>query len=302
MRESVKFYIPGFAQQDKFIFNTMFIDYMKENPDKFRNCEIQSIFDCFTPMIWNGGRSIRNEMFSLDDCKTIINTINEKGISVRFTCTNSLIEQKHLNEYFSNTILEYANESKINDVLVYSDILEEYIRDKYPNLRICYSTTKCDSSIDSINKVIESKKYLSIVPDFNLNNTDELFSIEDKSNIELLINESCCPGCQDRAMHYKMYSSNNIKYGKNIFTEDNIAGECDHTEYKSCDLLELINKNNKAISVDDLYSKYYDAGFRNFKIAGRDFTISRNLVAYVYYMVKPEYQLEVISHFLQIFC
>ena len=84
---------------------------------------------------------------------------------------------------------------------------------------------------------------------------------------------------------------------KNI--EDIPKFECIHPEIKEKTFYELIKTNPSHITVGDLYNKYVPAGFRHFKMIGRsdwDLAIAEY---YLYYMVKPEYQTEVLSQLIR---
>ena len=60
----------------------------------------------------------------------IIKTYNAFDVPVRFTWTNSLLEEKHLNDTYCNLIMELANNGR-NQVLVNRDVLGDYLRKTY---------------------------------------------------------------------------------------------------------------------------------------------------------------------------
>ena len=66
---------------------------------------------------------------------------NSRGIPLRFTFTNPLIEEKHLSDKVCNDILKMADNG-MNEVIVMSPILEQYIRENYPGYKITSSTCK----------------------------------------------------------------------------------------------------------------------------------------------------------------
>ena len=78
---------------------------MKDYPDKFReNYKIGSVYGTFPGAIWNGGRAV----FGLAQKKDIISTLNiynSRNIPVRFTWTNSLLEEKHVYDTYCNLIM-----------------------------------------------------------------------------------------------------------------------------------------------------------------------------------------------------
>ena len=121
--------------------NQVIINLMKEYPEKFRdNYEIGSVYGTFPGAIWNGGRAVIG-VTQKSDMEKIISTYNSFGVPVRFTWTNSLIEEKHLDDTYCNLIMSVADNGK-NQVLVNKQILEDYLRKRYPDFKYISSTTK----------------------------------------------------------------------------------------------------------------------------------------------------------------
>lgn len=284
----VNFYIPSIYHLSK--LNVSFYDYMVQNENKFHSCKISSVYGTMPGMIWDGGRLIEQHKLKDYDWKRIIDEYNRRGISVRFACTNSMLEEKHFYDYYCNDILSYADNG-LNEIIVNSYLFEEYLRSKFKTYKYISSTTKCIADIEKLNAEI-NKSYALVVPDFNLNNTDSLFNIQHPEKCEILLNDSCGKGCINRKKDYCSVSLRNI--GK---TPDFIT-ECPFVTYKQMSLFDLINKNPACVKVDDLYSKYVPLGFNNFKIVGRGKSPYYCIEAYVYYMVKDEFKWEVLSYFL----
>lgn len=69
------------------------------------------------------------------------------GISARLTFSNSLLTKKHLSDKKCNDLCRLFDAgSKIrNGVIIYSDLLLDYIKEKYPNL---YFVSSTDQSAD----------------------------------------------------------------------------------------------------------------------------------------------------------
>lgn len=129
----VNFYIPGLNFK---LFKTFLnvAEYMKMQPKYVHedSC-IKAFYGCFANSIWNGGRINSNEPLSVDRMQTAISLINDLGIAVRYTFTNSLIRKEHLLDENCNRQMILANNGK-NEVLVNSDMLETFLRDVYPKL------------------------------------------------------------------------------------------------------------------------------------------------------------------------
>ena len=128
--KTIYWHLPGFCYF--FYLNQAVIHMMHEYPDKFNEgYKIGSVYGTFPGAIWNGGRAVFG-IYSKSDMEKVIETYNKYDIPVRFTWTNSLIEEKHLNDTYCNLIMELADNGK-NQVLVNTDVLEHYLREKYPH-------------------------------------------------------------------------------------------------------------------------------------------------------------------------
>ena len=121
------------------------------------NGSIDSIFGSFPTVIWNGGRNILNNgIVSLPKAQSIIDYFHNQNMPIRFVFTNSLLQKKHLNDYYSNEILSMIDEN--NDwIILSSQLLYDYVKLKYPNLKIIRSITtlvpECyDNIIENIDK------------------------------------------------------------------------------------------------------------------------------------------------------
>ena len=130
----------------------------------------------------------------------VINSMNEMDIAVRYTFTNPLITEKHLNDTYCNILLELGDNGK-NEILVNSPVLEDYIRKNFPSYRLISSTTKClRNESDIINEL--NKDYELVVLDSAFNNKDVLFTLPHREKIELLVNHYCLDDCPMREKHY----------------------------------------------------------------------------------------------------
>lgn len=168
---------------------------LERNPEFFReNLEIASFFGEFPTSRWNGGRYANNDQCDAAFVKQVVKSINSKGIPVRFTYTNPLLTKQDLADDYCNFCMEVADNG-MNEVLVVSPILEEYIRKKYPHFKINSSTCKEIRDMDLLNAELK-KDYSLIVLDYNLNNQFELLeNIAEKEKCEILVNACCVPNC-----------------------------------------------------------------------------------------------------------
>jgi hypothetical protein len=125
------------------------------------------------------------------------------NIPVRFTFTNCLLEEQHLNDTYCNMILEVFNTGQ-NEIICNKEVLENYIREKYGNrYKYISSTTKRLINKEEQLKELDKNYYL-VVLDYDYNkNLDFLKQIPNKEKCELLCNAVCRPNCPFRVRHYQ---------------------------------------------------------------------------------------------------
>lgn len=292
-----RFHLPDFAGHFK--FNLIFIEFLNKFPEYFREgVEIASVYGVFPPSLWNGGRTqggVSNKNF----VKAVINSFNERGIPLRFTFTNPMLEKKHLSDDFCNMVMNLANNG-LNEVIVVSPLLEDYIRKNYPKYKITSSTCKRILNAEKLSTELD-KDYHIVVIDYDLNHDfDTLGKIKDKQKCELLVNACCNPKCPMRSGHYEAIGLQQIAYANHVrkykdvpFNQENLLRE--HPEisvYADCECagrsLFEVKKLENHISPDEIWEKYIPMGFEQFKIEGRTFETFNLLEHYLYYMIKPE--------------
>jgi hypothetical protein len=280
----INIFLPGFYENFHLII--FLHDWMEREPELFNDgMKISSAYGCFPGNIWNGGRVIIGAA-SKEDILYAVQEYNSRGIAIRFTYTNPCLERIHLFDTYCNLCMELADNGK-NEVLVNSDLLEEFIRGAYPNYKIVSSTTKCLYDLDLIQKELE-KDYHLVVLDSSLNNTEQLFSLDHKEKIELIVNHYCADSCPRRKTHYKLVGEAQLEYAAINFPCDNIKRS-----------FQEIQVNKSFISPAMIYDKYLKAGFQNFKLDGRGFKKSKVIESFAYYLAKPEYRMlvqEKLSH------
>lgn len=291
----VRFHLPDFAGHFK--FNLVFAAMLKNCPQYFRDdIEIASFYGVFPPSLWNGGRT-QGGTCDKNFIKTVINSFNSQGIPLRFTFTNPMLEKKHLSDKFCNMVMSLANNG-LNEVIVVSPILEEYIRKTYPKYKITSSTCKRLTDPDALSDELE-RDYHIVVVDYDLNNKfDVLEKIPHKEKCELLVNACCEPGCKRRVEHYRSiglqqiaYCNHVKKYPNTPFDMSKYSDETLSSTFKCPSMDRMfyeIKELSTHISPDAIYEKYLPMGFNQFKIEGRTSGILNLLETYMYYMIKPE--------------
>ncbi len=253
--------------------------------------KIASVFGAFPPSLWNGGR---NTVGVVDDeiIKQVTKAFNSRGVPLRFTFTNPLIEEKHLGDPFCNKVMRMCDNG-LNEVIVMSPILEEYIRKNYPGYRITSSTCKEIRSADELSAELE-KDYHYVVLDYNWNNNfGFLETLPHKEKCELLINACCVPNCPRRGEHYRSIGETQIKYAEYMKTPPMMRKPAHFEDFKCPSMLRHIYQITDLpthISPDAIVEKYVPMGYNQFKIEGRtvpDIALAEN---YIYYMIRPEYK------------
>lgn len=294
-----RFHLPDFAGHFK--LNIVFAEFLAQRPEYFREgVEIASVYGVFPPSLWNGGRT-QGGICDKNFIRAVIKNFNERGIPLRFTFTNPMLEKKHLSDDFCNMVMHLADNG-MNEVIVVSPLLEDYIRKNYPNYKITSSTCKRITDGEQLWSEVE-KDYHIIVIDYDLNhNFDVLEKIPDKKKCELLVNACCNPGCPLRSEHYKSIGTQQIAYAKHVkkypnapFNSDRFREE--HPEvikFEECpcagrSLFDIVELKNH-ISPDEIWNTYIPMGFEQFKLEGRTAGTFNLIEHYMYYMIKPEFK------------
>lgn len=250
-------------------------------------CEIGSVYGAPADCVWGGGRV----GFGEHEPREVLKLMQEYGVSSRLTFSNSLLCAEHLSDRKCNALCALFGESKEprNGVIIHSDILLEYLKKRYPEFYYVSSTTKVLTDFRQFVHELEREDFSFVVPDFRLNKAfDKLNSLSasQKNKVEFLCNECCWFGCMDRKNCYENVSCKNL--GENC-PEHRCKAPNAGNGYRFSEAM----KNPGFISVNDIRNVYLPMGFSNFKIEGRGLGSAVVLEFLLYYMTKPEYQLNV---------
>ena len=278
-KKEIYWHLPGLCSL-RYI-NICLLNLMKQYPEKFRDgYKIASVYGTFPGAIWNGGRSVFGSI-SQEDIQKIIKAYNDNGVPVRFTWTNSLLEEKHLEDAFCNKIMELA-QNGTNQVLVNRDCLENYVRENYPAYPIISSTTKRMTDVQGIKDELQ-KDYHLVVLDYDLNHDEEVLKELEPyaGKLEILVNEICNPKCPMRKQHYLDESRAQL--------ENDTQSRFDCPNKFKPRVFSECKKRPAFISNEEI-ADYVDRGFVNFKIVGRGLPVDFVLESYMYFLVKDEEQ------------
>ncbi|MBP5519274.1 MAG: hypothetical protein J6X84_01665 [Treponema sp.] len=259
-------------------------------------CEISSIYGSPMDCLWGGGRV----GFGEADVNAVYELVNEYKISARLTFSNSLLGKEHLADKkcnslckkFSNQLAKNGSTAVRNGVIVHSDLLAHYLKNQYPEFYLVSSTTKVLTNFADFEAELNRPEFAFVVPDFRLNkNFERLNQLNQnqKAKVEFLCNECCDFGCKNRKACYENVSRKNL--GEDI--ENIIEHKCTSNQAAGGYRFSLAMKNPGFISIEDIQNIYLPNGFSNFKIEGRGLGSAIVLEFILYYITKPEFQLEV---------
>ena len=264
----------------------VFLPLYRQHRDWFYDwCEIGSIYGAPADCLWGGGRA----GFGEQGPREVLALMQEYGISARLTFSNSLLREEHLTDKKCNALcaLFEQNGAVQNGVIIHSDLLLEYIKKTYPGLYFVSSTTKVLTDFRECHKEIQREDFRYVVPDFRLNKALDQWntlSQAEKDKVEFLCNECCWNGCRDRKRCYEIVSRKNLG--------EDVEHACQAPNATEGYRFSKAMKNPAFISSDDIRTIYLPRGFSHFKIEGRSLGSALILEFLLYYMTKPEHQLE----------
>lgn len=266
----------------------VFLPLFYEHRDYFYEwCDIGSVYGAPENCIWGGGRIEEGTQ----NPKDVLALLKEYGISGRLTFSNSLLSGKHLSDSRCNAICRMFEESDgpENGVIVHSELLLDYLRRTYPGLYFVSSTTKVLTEFPELLKELSREEFRYVVPDFRLNKKFKewnTLSSAEKDKVEFLCNECCSFGCKDRKACYESVSRLNLG-------ERGEEHRCSAPDAEEGYVFSKAMKNPGFLSTEEIREEYLPMGFSNFKIEGRGLGSALILEFLLYYMTKPEHQLEV---------
>lgn len=280
------YHLPGLFEF--YDFYKVFLPLYRQHREYFYDwCEIGSIYGSPADCIWSGGRLGAER----DNPHEVLALTRKYGISARLTFSNSLLRPEHFSDRKCNAICALFAESREpqNGVIVHSDLLLHYLREKYPQLYYVSSTTTVLTDFRQFAAELRRDEFRYTVADFRLNkdfpDLEKLpQSLKDKA--EFLCNECCWPGCRDRKQCYEAVSAE-------VLGEDRPIHVCRAPHAEEGYRFSRAMQNPTFISIEDIQKRYLPMGFSEFKIEGRSLGSALLLEFLLYYMTKPAYQLRV---------
>ena len=250
-------------------------------------CEIGSIYGAPADCLWGGGRV----GFGDAQPEEAASMMREYGIPACLTFSNSLLREEHLPDRKCNALctLFERNATAGNGVILCSDLLLSYLRQRYPGFFFVSSTTKVLTEFSLFERELNRPEFRRVVPDIRLNRAyDRLKALPEvlKQKVEFLCNECCRPDCPERKACYENVSRKNL--GEDC--PDHVCASPDAARgYRFSEAM----RSPAFIGLQELRDFYLPNGFTHFKIEGRSLGSAVVLEFLLYYMTRPEYHLKV---------
>ena len=286
MKNIAYYHLPGLFEF--YELYRLFLPLYREHREYFYDwCEIGSIYGAPADCIWGGGRVEDGSQ----NPREVLALTQEYGVSARLTFSNSLLREEHLSDRKCNALCKlFAQAGGVqNGVIVHSDLLLDYLKQHFPELYFVSSTTKVLTDFSQLSAELRREEFRYVVPDFRLNKAfDALNPLSDaeKDKVEFLCNECCWFGCTDRRCCYETVSRKNLG-------EDCPEHHCSAPGAEEGYRFSKAMQNPGFISLADIQKRYLPMGFSNFKIEGRGLGSALVLEFLLYYLTKPEYQINV---------
>ncbi len=291
------YHLPGLFEF--YEFYEKFLPLYREHAEYFYDwCDIGSIYGAPGDALWGGGRV----GFGSCSAKKVFDLLQDYHISARLTFSNSLLETEHLNDRQCNELCRLFSCSSVpSGIIIYSDLLLDYLKEKYPEFYFVSSTTKVLTKEKELIAELEREDYRYVVPDFRHNHNMELWEnlqMQHKEKVELLCNECCDFACAVRKKCYESVSR------KVLGLED--KHQCPSATAKDGYVFSKAMENKGFVSIMEIQKQFMPLGIQNFKIEGRSLGSAYLLEFILYYMTKPAYQLKVrealyLDHSLDLF-
>ena len=261
--------------------NLGFLRLIKYHPEYFYDdFKIKSAYGCPPGCIWNGGRENLGTVLTDEEILKKFKDYKETETEYWLTFTNRLLRPEHLSDSFGKNILKIAEESgEICRIIVASDVMEDFIKQNYPHLKVVQSICRFEYDIDKLNQMSEND--ITVLPlSFN-NDFEKLSKLKHPENIEMIINEECIENCPNTIKHFDWISKFVLKETEDFYPRCKFICTGDY-------------KSRKHYIPRSLFSKYEEMGFSHFKLSGRYKGLNMAPI-YIENFVRPRYEGIVIS-------
>lgn len=243
------------------IFFKEITNFLRESKNFYGMDEnfIDTVYDCHSGLNWGGGRFTRRFDFSLKESARRVQQYNDIGIGFNVAFNNTLLTEEDLDDQYCNWFLEQCHREG-NGVIVASELLRKYIKDKYPRYKIIASICHDRKDLEFYKEALNNYDIVVLHPD--LGRDLELVKQLDTSRIEVLANEYCVTNCKWRTEHYKKISES---------VKSNIVFLFDDPEANECIPEKLgVGRRGTLVLEPNEINKLYGLGITHFKLQGRE--------------------------------
>lgn len=281
----VNLFLPDFYFNSR--MNQAFIELKEKSPEKFYDdCNIKAVYGVFPTCIWNG------EVYCAagaanDNAKETTEWYNSRGVSLINEFTNCNIQPFHVYDNASNIYCRIM-ENDMNYCNVVSNTLLDYISSMYPKFKFISSSAKQIWEMKDLEQELASDDFSYVIANPVFNPDEELLNISNKDKLILVANSSHKYSCPNDSQRCRYMSQMQLDYG--LVPEVASSFPCASCGSITDGFYDVMRNRKHFISKDDMYGKFQEAGITNFYIYGRGYNAFDVLEAYIYYMIKPEYQ------------
>ena len=288
MTEMLKawYHLPGLFEFEALY--RVFLPLYREHREYFYDwCEIGSIYGAPSGCLWGGGRVTDGDA----DPRRVLALTRDHGISPRLTFSNLLLREEHLADRRCNALCDLFAHSggPQAGVIVGSELLTRYLRERRPELYLVSSTTKTITDFDACARELDREEFRYVVPDFRLNMVPDRWRAlteRQRGKAELLCNECCWTGCADRRRCYEDVS-------RRALGEDGPEHLCRAPGGGEGYRFSRAMESPAFISTDAILDTWLPMGVTQFKLEGRGLGSAVVLEMLLYYMTRPEHRLRV---------
>ena len=285
MEKQINFNFPDFVEG--FLAYELFFNLKRNYPFTLNpDTRIHSIYGTLTNSVWNGGSVyIGGYTYTHDYLKKKFDWYNDNGVAIRIIATNPLVQEHHLKDTYANMIMQAADNG-MNEVVVCSPLLEDYLRDKYPNFRYVKSIIASYEENKPVD--LDDKYFLSCMMRAANNKWSYLDSIpmEKRDKVEFLCTDPCPDNCPRIKTHYHSMAESQITLGKSTAK----LNGCSMNQLRGAMLPKSTTRKNvdANIELDLIRSEYIPRNYSHFKISGR-FNVGSIVTNIADYLIKPEF-------------
>lgn len=271
----IHYMLPDFVLGDKAY--TVLCSLQEYSPEVlYPEQAVQFIYGAPPNTLWNGGSLLCSEKFMLmNTIRDLIAYYNDVlKFPIAWTFTNPLLTKEDCYDRYCNLLAE-AGHNGMNYILVTSPILEQYLREHYPNYKYCRSIIANEgynnyANLDYTFLVMERKHNI----DFDFLNS---IPVEARSRIEILANDFCSPDCPYIYEHYR------------DFAKSQLAFEALDIAKLQCHYKQMRINNPLVINKQQIDNIYVPLGYTHFKLSGRT-SIELIVDNILDYFVKDDYR------------